>query len=254
MRRLAIVLTAALGACAGSIPFNEAYFKGTHNSYSGGKRGGIVRQLDAGIRQLELDIVWTPRQSFQIGHGIPGWEVDHENGNPQTNNLGDWLDLIAGWCARHPNHVPLTLVIDAKNDLREQIESFDALLRRSFGEKLFTPKDLAAAPWPTVDALRGRVVVVLSGHHASRQTYWHKGTIAFAEYQAGNAKELEASPFYSSSAGSRVPGWTGRGKLVRLWRFNSPPGPSDAPVNFPSTDVPFEEWYLEYCRNLGVKE
>lgn len=254
MRWVVVGMVAALAACTASTPFNQAYFKGTHNSYSGGKRGGIVRQLDSGIRQLELDIFWTPKQSFQIGHGMPGWEVDHEDGNPQTNNLGDWLELIARWCARSPNHVPLTLVIDAKNDLREQIESFDALFLKSFGDKLFTPKDLGEGPWPIVDALRGRVIVVLSGHHASRQAYWQKGAVAFAEYQPGNVKELEASPFYSSSAGNPVPGWTGRGKLVRLWRFNTPPDPAAAPVNFPSTDVPFEAWYLDYCRRLGVKD
>lgn len=227
---------------------------GTHNSYSGGKRGGILRQLDSGVRQLELDVLWTPRQSFQIGHGLPGWEVDHSDGNPPTNGLEDWLRLIADWGCRHPDHAPLTLVIDAKNDLREQIELFDALLRRCFGDALFTPGDLAGGAWPTVDALRGRIVVVLSGDHASRQAYARKGTVAFAEYQAGSSSELEASPFYAASAGTPVPAGRRQGKLLRLWRFNTPPDPRAAPVNFPSTDVPFEPWYLQYCRWLGVQK
>ena len=36
-------------------PYDSVVFRSTHNSYSGGPRGGILSQLDGGIRGIEFD-------------------------------------------------------------------------------------------------------------------------------------------------------------------------------------------------------
>lgn len=160
--------------------YNQAYFKSTHNSYSGEARGGIHAQLDAGFRGLEFDIHDNDFSSvgdYQLGHSSPGNEVYLEHGNPSSLLLRDWLNHIQQWSTQHEGHAPITLTLDMKDDLTDNINvqngSMDALneiLINIFGDQLFTPQDLQNA-WPSIDTLRNKIIFVLSGHEESRQLY-----------------------------------------------------------------------------------
>jgi hypothetical protein len=164
---------------AGAVTYDCARFSATHNSYSAQPLAAL---LDGGVRFVELDVHdedFRAAGDFRVGHALPGWELRRGGGNPDGDRLGDWLDVVAAWSAAHPGHAPITIGIDVKDALdgvgsREDGDA-DALnqrLVRAFGPRLFTAEDLdAAGTWPGVDALRGRVVVVLSGDRDTRLAY-----------------------------------------------------------------------------------
>ena len=154
----------------------------THNSYAGapgGDLGSLRRQLDGGVRFVELDVHDNEFASsgYRIGHDGPGNLVIHAGGNPRTNSLGAWLRTVERWSDAHPYHAPIAIALDIKDDLTDN-QSFAkgnlARLNAALTEHLsglFTAEDLGYGPWPTVDALRGRVIVVLSGDEGTRLAY-----------------------------------------------------------------------------------
>ncbi|MEE2751495.1 MAG: hypothetical protein VX519_08685, partial [Myxococcota bacterium] len=81
----------------------------------------------------------------------------------------DWLEHIGSWSANHPTHAPITLFLDIKDDLTDNrhtsegsLAALNLLLDNTLGGRLFTPEDLGAQ-WPTIDAMRGKILAVLSG-------------------------------------------------------------------------------------------
>ncbi|MFI6290784.1 hypothetical protein ACIBEJ_04325 [Nonomuraea sp. NPDC050790] len=164
-------------------PLTSAIFRATHNSYSGdiaGARGSIPAQLDRGVRFVELDIHdngYTTSRDYAVGHDSPGGEVDHQAGNPGSNNLRDWLEVIDDWSARHPEAAPIVVGLDIKDDLTDNtsygagnLAALNDELTSVFGPRLLQARDYPAQP-PTVDALRGRVLPVLSGDGRTRTLY-----------------------------------------------------------------------------------
>jgi hypothetical protein len=164
-------------------PFASSVFLATHNSFSGnlagGTRGSIRYQLDHGVRFLELDIqdnFYGTDHDYSIGHGSAGDEVDPA-GNPASNLLWDWLSVISSWSATHPSHAPLVVMLDLKDDLTDNpsfaagnLTALNQELRDAFGSRLMRPADYAASQ-QTVDAMRGRVLTLLSGDTGSRTEY-----------------------------------------------------------------------------------
>ena len=155
-------------------------------------RGGILEQLAAGIRLLELDV-----HNFTIGHGFPcegapqygltieaceaerpchgaGCEVDHGDpetdteGNPTTNTLVDWLHQVSVWSAQHPTHSPITICLDIKEvygpwlGFGPWLGALDTMVRKEFSS-IYTPAELAVhreaqgTAWPLVETMRGKV-------------------------------------------------------------------------------------------------
>lgn len=163
-------------------PLPSAIFRATHNSYSGnvaGAKNSIAYQLDHGIRFLELDIHdngYSTNHDYSVGHDSPGHQVDH-NGNPASNLLRDWLNVIDGWSAQHPAAAPIVVALDIKDDLTDNtsyaagnLAALNDELVGAFGPRLFRAKDYPATP-PTVDQLRGRVLPLLSGDGKTRTLY-----------------------------------------------------------------------------------
>jgi hypothetical protein len=178
------VITALPALPGDNLPLTSAVVMATHNSFSGnqdsGTRGAITYQLEHGVRFLELDIYedgYATNHDYQLGHDRPGDKVDHTGGNPASNLLRDWLQQIAGWSALHPDHAPLIVMLDLKNDLSNNasfaagdISALNAELRSVFGSALARPEDYPNG-LPTVGALRGRVIGLLSGDTNSRAAY-----------------------------------------------------------------------------------
>jgi hypothetical protein len=180
----AVVIVSALstGSATADVPFASAVFRATHNSYSGnvdGSKGSLVFQLDHGVRFVELDVHdngYDTTHDYAIGHGGPGDLVDHA-GNPASNALRDWLGTVAGWSRSNPTHAPLVVMLDLKDDLTDNpsfaagnMTALNKELVSVFGSNLLLAKDYPGA-LPSVDALRGRVVVLLSGDSGSRAEY-----------------------------------------------------------------------------------
>ena len=156
--------------------YNELVVAATHNSYSPGERGSIPHQLDAGVRFIELDIHDNGIETlhdYRLGHLKPGAEVAHGGGNPTTDMLSDWLQVIAGWSARKRPHVPIVVMLDLKDPFTDNRSyaggNFARLNDIVDGclPMLFTPEELGN--WP--EHLEGRVIVVLSGDAPSRRAY-----------------------------------------------------------------------------------
>jgi hypothetical protein len=163
-------------------PLPSAIFRATHNSYSGnvdGAKNSIAYQLDRGIRFIELDIHdngYATSHDYSIGHDSPGNLVDH-TGNPASNLLRDWLNVINTWSAQHPTAAPIVVALDVKDDLTDNtsyaagnLAALNQELTSVFGSRLFWAKDYPTSP-PSVGALRGRVLPVISGDGKTRTAY-----------------------------------------------------------------------------------
>ncbi len=177
-----LLVAAAARPASAATPFTDATFEATHNSYSGnldGQRGSIGYQLDHGIRFIELDIHdddYATVGDYEIGHSSPGDVVDHSGGNPSSNLLRDWLGQVAAWSEANPTHAPLVVMFDIKDNLTDNasyaagnMAALNQELRAAFGSSLLEAKDYTAGS--TVDALRGKVLTLLSGDSTSRAGY-----------------------------------------------------------------------------------
>lgn len=201
-----------LGPPSTEIPFDEAVFAATHNSYSGGTRGAITEQLEGGVRFIEFDVQADDFATlgYQVGHDMPGHEVEVGAPNPDSVALTDWLAIVTTWHDAHPNHLPLTIGFDIKDPISSvatfedgNLSRFNSLIATTFGPALLTESDVVDG-WPTVEDLRGRILVVLSGDTASRLAY--RRTPGTNPAVAGNALQ-KAIVAHESGGASWV--WSG---------------------------------------------
>jgi hypothetical protein len=214
----------AQAAVSQDVPFAQAVFAATHNSYSGnladGERGSITQQLDFGVRFLEFD-VWDKldngQRGYFLGHSGPGNDVDKTGGNPPTTLLVDWLVVVAGWSDGHHGHAPITVALDMKDDITDDNYSFaqanPAALNKTltdvFGDKLLMAgvRDYDTNPLPNVSQLRDKVIVVLSGNQHTRTLYRRDAAAepAVAMNSAGRVVEV-----HQSNTADYLWYWTGR--------------------------------------------
>lgn len=149
---------------------NDMLTVGTHNSYKTGlpdavlalirarlpvvadeldyRHRALSEQLDAGARQLEIDIYYDPQGGRfadpaglraagirqdpvrQAEWGEPGFKVMHVQDIDVMStciNLRDCLSTIRGWSLAHPDHVPILLMFNAKSDRAAFPGGVDAL-------------------------------------------------------------------------------------------------------------------------------
>jgi hypothetical protein len=174
MAGLAVLALAAPFAVAGSKPAplrsNDISVIGTHNSYKQAMPAETMKairaysvpiaesldyahrplaeQLDAGARQLELDVNYDPRGGHYAKRSTdpkllqPGFKVLHIAGIDNASScvlLRECLGIIARWSAAHPRHVPIMLLFNAKDEQYASRGGIDAL-----------PFDAAA--WDALDA------------------------------------------------------------------------------------------------------
>lgn len=166
--------------------YDATRFRASHNSYSGGERGSLRDQLDANVRGVEIDFHdngFKAFKDYRIGHLKAGAEVARGAPNPDDAFLSSWLGAIAAWSDANPGHEPVTVVLDAKDDLTDNtegdLEDLNRILARVFGARLFTRDEFdRLGAWPDVDNMRGRILCVLSGNGATRGAYrWAFGTM-----------------------------------------------------------------------------
>lgn len=225
---LCLVFGSALNLSAGDLRLNEIQVIGTHNSYhtapdagarllvgAFSKRGAqawdysresLDKQLDAGLRQFELDVFADPEGGRYAKAGTakedpmrkPGMKVLHvpgvDAGSTHPTLVGA-LSSIRDWSAAHPRHVPVMVLIELKDSAdnplwrkpipfdRKQMEALEAEILGVFGrERLFLPDDLRGESatlrevvvgqgWPAVDSLRGKVMCCLDNEGGHRSLY-----------------------------------------------------------------------------------
>ena len=176
-----------------------------------------------GIRQIEIDIFHDPegglfyyqRGNFWVGMPIesgieellnPGLKVLHfPDIDYQTHyyTFIDALQAIKDWSDQHPNHIPIFVLIEAKDESLSSLypslsgftqplpfdiaalNTIDDEIRSVFGEKLenvITPDDIRGnnesleavilnGGWPTIGESRGKVYFGLDNGGATRDAY-----------------------------------------------------------------------------------
>ena len=178
----------------------------------------LTAQLDGGVRQLEIDIVQDPKggrfahpkiveltkqaglppdPDFDPNHDMekPGFKVIHIadlNQRSSCHLFTDCLREIRTWSKKHPDHIPLFLLIENKHGRTASIpnsveaepftaETFDALdkeIRSVFADnEMILPDEVRgryptldaavrAGNWPTLEQSRGKVIFLMDQKNA----------------------------------------------------------------------------------------
>lgn len=144
-------------------------------------------QLEAGVRSVELDVRVHRDGTLRMTHA------------PLTANGGNAVDFLLAieevtlWSRSHPGHLPITILLEVKNDFtmldwsladfdEDEFRRVDEELRRIVGDGLLTPAQLRgnsesaraaveANGWPTVGDLRGTISIILYPTEQYRATY-----------------------------------------------------------------------------------
>lgn len=165
---------------AGTTAYNAAYWSRPHNTYEKAHFAKLTDVLDRGNQVVEIDI-----------YDASGFPVKHDPGEAATANnckggagglLQDCLRDIKAWSDAHPGHLPITVQFDLKPSLglwgwdASYMAALNTLVANELGAKVYKPETLRAftgyaslregvyrAGWPSVDSLRGRIILQMMG-------------------------------------------------------------------------------------------
>ncbi len=224
---LGAAASASLAPAPGPLKLNDLSVVGTHNSYKLAMppetmarirasypaiatmldyaHRPLGEQLDAGARQLEIDVNYDPegghyaRGSSDPALLKPGFKVLHIAGLDTSSScvlLTDCLRIILRWSTAHPGHVPIMLMFNAKDDRNAWLggidslpfdaaawDSLDAEIRSVMPKhKLIVPDEVQghyptlraavlANNWPTLAKARGRFLFALDESPAKVAAY-----------------------------------------------------------------------------------
>jgi len=227
----------------GELLMTDMRVLGTHNSYKkpiddvlkkimeerapGSVKGleygfpSLTEQLDAGIRKLELDVVYDPEggmYSQPYGYGeLTNMGVDIEDFDPENlmNAPGfkvlhipdvDYrtqcytfifcLEEVQQWSQQHPNHLPITIMMNAKDGGAgpepfvqplefdtQAFQDWDNEIRATIPEsQLLTPDDVRGnfetleqaileRGWPLLEKVKGKILFLLDHSDKKMRTY-----------------------------------------------------------------------------------
>ena len=229
--------------------------RASHNSYSGGARGSLLDQLNSNVRCIEFDFhdnAFEELGDYRIGHLKPGAEVDHHPPNPPDDLLGSWLKVVNDWSIANPGHEPITIVLDAKDDLTDNVdadlEELNRRLEAIFGPRLYTREEHEQhTAWPDVNELRGRVLCVLSGNGGSRAAYrWSMGSSP----SLGANEKGDIVIAYRSTSGE-INYWAGEvreGASAVKWLRKSTLAVTDIDLGEPAIAINDDGWVVAVYR------
>jgi hypothetical protein len=198
----------------------------------------LPAQLDDGARGLELDVAYDPhggRFAHPVGPKFtgealpkdfaaimdkPGFKVLHVQDIDFRSSCWTFvscLQIIRAWSDAHPDHTPILITLNAKDDkspapggvdaLRFDAAAYDALdaeIRSVFDPaRLITPDDVQGEyptlrdavlhdHWPTLGAARGKVLFALDEDEAKVAIY--RGARRSLEGRAMFINTVETSP------------------------------------------------------------
>lgn len=177
---------------------HELQALGTHNSYhvSSGPsvkdldytHKPLAEQLASGVRQFELDVHFGA-----VGEPIAVHHLELLDEGTTCAQLTDCLAALRGWSDQNPTHHLLYVMIEVKSPynanttpallgtLEEQILAVwprERVLAPDDvqGDAADLPSALATTGWPTIDATRGKLLVVLHDGGNWRARYVEAGT------------------------------------------------------------------------------
>lgn len=172
-----------------------------------------------GIRQIELDVFADPEGGLfanRVGQFIttgmaasgipdldePGFKVLHVQDLDFESTCWTFvqcLEMVKAWSDEHPGHVPIMILVEAKDDPipdpaslgfvapvaigTQELDAIDAEIRSVFPpEQIITPDEVrgergtleeavAIDGWPTLGETRGRVLFALDNEDAKKDAY-----------------------------------------------------------------------------------
>lgn len=184
------------------LPYNQVSFKCSHNSYD--RDETLVEQLhwdeeepwQGGCRGLELDI----NQSDEGNQ----WSVGHVGGySSGERQLSQFLNELRAWSIENPNHDVVTLYLDLKEVQDGFADDIDSYVRTYLDRPIYRPVELMGSQdtlekgaryngWPTLNALRGKFIIVLSGDADAKEEYAHEDPrerLCFADKDFGQNEQ-----------------------------------------------------------------
>ncbi|MEC7987373.1 MAG: phosphatidylinositol-specific phospholipase C domain-containing protein [Myxococcota bacterium] len=175
------------------IRISDAQVWGTHNSYHLVSENNVIdiwdyshkplaEQLDRGIRQFEIDIVYNPEEEEILVQHVPF--IDDGS---TCYRFRDCLQIMKDWSTQHPWHFPLQILIEPKDEVAtwsviEHLDTVDAQIIDIWGEQLWSPRlqqgdfpelrdSIINSGWPTLEVLRGKAIFVLLDKGDVRSVY-----------------------------------------------------------------------------------
>lgn len=177
---------------------NHLQALGTHNSYHLAPPNPIddwnythlpiAQQLETqGVRKIELDVSWDARCGrLEVFHIL---NVDDRT---TCRVFTDCLAAVRTWSDAHPAHHPIFIQIEPKDPVYEmdreaRAEAIDREIRAVFPESLIITPDsvqgdaatlrdaVTTRGWPTLGAVRGKVLFFIDRSDGFRDVYTHGG-------------------------------------------------------------------------------
>lgn len=172
----------------------DAQVAGTHNSYHLAPDPYVVAEWDyshapldvqlaeQGVRQFELDV-------HQEDGEWPVYHVDTLDPDATCATLADCLDVVSAWSDANPAHLPITVLLEPKDDTGgDEITDWDGLEAtiRAHGPDAVTPAEVrgdaatlreavTTAGWPVLGTMRGRAIYALLDRAEKRDAYRARG-------------------------------------------------------------------------------
>lgn len=179
LRRITFTL---LEAKYSELHYNEVTMKSSHNSYE--RNESIIQQLkwvtgmpsNDGCGSLEIDVAQSDEGNE--------WAVSHVgNYNKKYRQLSQYLSDLTAYSTNNPGHDVVTLHIDLKKVCSDKFpEELDGYIRSRLCMPIYSPGDIMGDclslaegarknGWPTVDALKGKIIICLTGAEGFKKIY-----------------------------------------------------------------------------------
>lgn len=170
-------------------------------------RQPLDHQLDAGVRSFELDLHIAKDGTWKVMH------VPLLDSGTTVETFDDALRTIRAWSDAHPRHVPVSLLLELKEEgfgvsrsyrrpEPADLEKLDEQIRTAFSEgRLLTPDDVRGEHkslydavhtegWPKLADVAGQVFVIMHEKGPHRTTYLNghnalEGRAMFVESDLG---------------------------------------------------------------------
>ncbi|KNC54820.1 acid phosphatase [Thecamonas trahens ATCC 50062] len=239
----------------GGLPLNATMVHGSHNSfhllplpnwpgYSTGaehwlyQHETLANQLAHGARAFELDVHMRGR-SAAVFH-IQLWDDQ-----ASCSCLVECLREMLEWSLAHEGHSPIFVQLELKIDLNvdivqqmagvgmDDLVAVEEMILSVWGNRVFRPDDLrggyatlteavARAGWPSLDAMRSRIVFVLDDTGAVRETYAagsssleNRVMFTLTDGELDGRDDLAYAKFNDPQFGSLIASAARRGLMIR---------------------------------------
>jgi len=199
-------------ALESGVKYNEVAFLATHNSYQRLATEATkdfqlpFKILALGLKNFNKNDFVNDTLTMQFENGIRSIEIDVEAKETGTQttftvmhkpvfdsatsclDFATMLEEIVMWSNHNPGHLPISIIIEAKQDVApldelkifgiEHADAFDALLKEKLGDKLITPGEMLGSyetfkemrednSWMALNDMLGKIVVIL---HETKMT------------------------------------------------------------------------------------